>query len=546
MKWFWLGFWAFLTALVVSAAIMRPDTVDATLAFTGRFVTVAAWTLFGMVVAALVIGGGIAAWTAVQRNRVASLRQKDGHYPLQRVKVAGGRVVIVDPNALVGSVLTIDRKTGAVSEHEPAAGWQIQATIRGMVERTRTAQAMFQGDDSRSSKWGSEHRGDRITASAAKLIDGPRRPVEIPPAPSVLPALPAPAVRVVPVADTLNACTQRKLPMGREDNGSLVHWDLLAAPHLRVHGRSQGAGKTNLIRALAASALRVGHHVLVLDRRRFKDWSEFAGKAELVDVRDPGRAVAVVQRLAQIYQERDALLGQAGAPNIAQLDNAPRRILVVMAEFGALCVQADADGVYGALLQPLKLVMREAGATGVHMIFEDQAPEKWPRAIVANAEPVTGYLPQNYGGAGGYYEAHKLAPYTFHFGGAVFKSLDVRGVLPAFLATVQTKEPVLEIDESRSVDRSVGAFGRPFGAFGPEVDPSPPNDRTTERPNAVEGAVGDDGPTDLQAMVWAWRDANPAGSQADLRRYFDDIGVEIARGYAHELWHRYSRERGLL
>jgi hypothetical protein len=55
---------------------------------------------------------------------------------LQRVKVAGGRVVIVDPNALVGSVLTIDRKTGAVSEHEPAAGWQIQATIRGMVERT--------------------------------------------------------------------------------------------------------------------------------------------------------------------------------------------------------------------------------------------------------------------------------------------------------------------------------------------------------------------------------------------------------------------------
>jgi hypothetical protein len=53
-------------------------------------------------VAALAIGGGIAAWSAVQRNRVASLRQKDGHYPLQRVKVAGGRVVIVDPNALVG------------------------------------------------------------------------------------------------------------------------------------------------------------------------------------------------------------------------------------------------------------------------------------------------------------------------------------------------------------------------------------------------------------------------------------------------------------
>jgi hypothetical protein len=40
----------------------------------------AAWTLLALLVTALAIGGGIAAWSAVQRNRVASLRQKDGHY----------------------------------------------------------------------------------------------------------------------------------------------------------------------------------------------------------------------------------------------------------------------------------------------------------------------------------------------------------------------------------------------------------------------------------------------------------------------------------
>ena len=112
MKWFWLGFWVFLTTLVLSAAIVRPDTVDATLAWVGHFLSITAWMITGLLVLALAIGGGVAAWSAVQRNRVASLRQKDGHYPLQRVKVAGGKVLIIDPNAMVGSVLTIDRRTG--------------------------------------------------------------------------------------------------------------------------------------------------------------------------------------------------------------------------------------------------------------------------------------------------------------------------------------------------------------------------------------------------------------------------------------------------
>jgi hypothetical protein len=46
MKWFWGGFWLFLIFLTTTAAMMRPDTVDATLAFVGSFLTVAAWTLF--------------------------------------------------------------------------------------------------------------------------------------------------------------------------------------------------------------------------------------------------------------------------------------------------------------------------------------------------------------------------------------------------------------------------------------------------------------------------------------------------------------------
>ncbi len=48
-----------------------------------------------------------------------------------------------------------------------------------------------------------------------------------------------------------------------------------------------------------------------------------------------------------------------------------------------------------------------------------------------------------------------------------------------------------------------------------------------------------EGPTNLQTAVWAWRDAHPTGTQAELRGDFAARGIEIARGYAHECWHKY-------
>jgi hypothetical protein len=443
MKWFWIGFWAFLTALIVSAAMMRPDTVDATLAFVGTFLTVAAWTLFITAIVAIVVGGGIAAWIIVRKHQIKSLRQQDGHYPLQRVKLHNGDMAIIDPNAMVGPVIVLNRKDGSAYEHEPAAGWQVQATIRAMVERTRTAQAMFQGDESRSSEWGSQHRGDRITAAAAKLIDGPRHQPAMPqPLPTPPPALPAPAARIYTPEEAFAANTRTRLAMGAGTvDGEIVQWDMLQAPHLRVHGKSQGSGKTNLIQTLAAGAVRTGARLIVLDRRRFKDWGAFEGRADLVDTRDPRRFAQAVVRLCKLYQERDALLGQHGAPNIAALEQPPQRIVVVISEFGALCATAQAEGVLDEVLYPLSLILREAGAAGVHVLIEDQVvDQRWPRGISANAEPVTGYLPVNYGAAGGYYDAHKLAPYQFHFAGTVFGTWPMAAVLPLALAGVQRRQ----------------------------------------------------------------------------------------------------------
>ena len=176
----------------------------------------------------------------------------------------------------------------------------------------------------------------------------------------------------------------------------------------------------------------------------------------------------------------------------------------------------------------------------MHVLIEDQVvDQRWPRGISANAEPVTGYLPVNYGAAGGYYDAHKLAPYQFHFGGTVFGTWPMAAVLPAVLARVHRSETVV------GGVRSAVRLGRSV-PFAPEVDPSPapiPNAPNGLRQAQATRWVSLSNPTDLQALIWAWRDANPDGSQADMRRDLENAGVEIARGYAHELWHRYGNER---
>lgn len=471
MKWFWLSFFGFLMALVVSAAIMRPDTVDSTLSYTGTFLVVTAWTLLGVVAVGAIVACIVFTWVAIHRQRLASVREVDGHYPLQRIKLRDGRIIIFDPNVMVSNAAIIDTRRGTIEEHEPAAGWHVQATIRALVERTRTAQAMYQGDASRSSKYGSVHRGERH--GSVRALDVQPKPIALPTPPASA-QLPAPAtVREWAPIDALNANTRQRLVLG-QSNGELIKWDLTEAPHLRFHGMTQGSGKTNAIKTAAAGAVRTGAHLVVLDRRRFKDWSDFRDCAELVDTRDPRAFAAAVTRLCTIYQERDAVLGQHGAPNIASLPQPPHRIVIVVSEFGALCATAQAEHVLDDVLYPLQLIMREAGAAGVHVLIEDQVvDQRWPRGISTNAAPVTGRLPLNYAAAGGYHYAHQLAPFTFHFNGQTFRTFDMRAALPVALAGYGRTWP--NVVDSTATPVREGVRNERSDVFvkrSPEVDPS--------------------------------------------------------------------------
>lgn len=57
-------------------------------------------------------------------------------------------------------------------------------------------------------------------------------------------------------------------------------------PHLRLHGETQ-KGKTALARLLTLWALLRNWRVVILDRRKFKDWHPFQGYAELCDASQP-------------------------------------------------------------------------------------------------------------------------------------------------------------------------------------------------------------------------------------------------------------------
>lgn len=57
------------------------------------------------------------------------------------------------------------------------------------------------------------------------------------------------------------------------------------------------------------------------------------------------------------------------------------------------------------------------------------------------------------------------------------------------------------------------------------------------RSNARRGRMNA-GKTDLR-MVWAWRDANPDGTQAELREEFAEREIEITRSWVHTCWHKW-------
>lgn len=474
----------------------------------------------------LLLAGGVVwfVWKPMDERQEAQNRMVDGSFATKTIH-HNGRTIVLDPNKSQFGFIAYDKETGEIATDAAVTGPERQLEYANNVQRTRTTAARpVPGRPNRTTAMidagvFDEMRRERAAkADAAELLLAKRQPDPIVPPSRQLPAWTA--------KDAFKANTDTIFALGLTEQNEIVTWDAESTPHVRVHGKTQGSGKTNLIKEIVAGAVLSGAHVIVLDRRGFKDWSAFQPFVELVDNRVSGAFYGTVKRLQEIYRERDGLLGGAGVGNLASLTDAPRRIFLVISEFGSACRDALASGELEHVVPILKNIFAESGATGVHLVIEDQAINRnWPPELRGNAEPITGYLPQDASKAGGYTKAFELERYQFHYDGDRFKTFDMTTDAPALLfdaPILDEKDYLIDVlSFVRSVENNKKTVEMPDFS-------SAENERTTERTS-----------TDLQRMVWAWRDANPGGEQADLRADFKARGIEITRSWVHTCWHKW-------
>lgn len=490
----------------------------------------------GRLALALVVVAGVMIVDAIRFKReMARNTRKDGSTPIIRRRVRPwrddlprlqalyaficGDVQIVDLDQFPGGAVQLT-PFGEIRQVEPAEGWERRLAHAATVQQTRNLQAVFPGDNARTNWFGKDSLMPRLPAAALR--------------PKVQPAqLPAPAEDevigeftplAVPFADAINTNTPTTFALGFANSG-IVRWDVESSPHIRVHGQTQGSGKTNVIKTIVAGAIPQGVHVIVLDRRGFKDWRDYRRHVEFIDNRKPGAFSGTMRQLAAIYRERDEMLGQAGASNLADLPGAPARLFVVVSEFGTVCREATATGEMDEALPLLKSIMSEAGATGLHMIFEDQAINRnWPPELRGNADPITGYLPEDAAKAGGYRHAHHLKPYEFHHEGVHFRTWDMKAEAPRLLGGMAgSDETVIDIHSFIHSPQSNN-----FAPKTNEIIFEPVNERMNEREVT---------PTELQQLVWKWRDVHKNGTQAELRKEFAQRGIKISAGHVFNCWH---------
>lgn len=475
---------------------------------------------------------GVFVWAKVDQRQESWNRTVDGSFATREIN-HNGRTVLLDPNKSQFGFIAYDKKTGEIATDATVTGPDRQLEYANNVQRTRTVAAkQLPERQNRTSAladagyFDEKRREAKAKADAAELrLLAQRQPDPIAP--------PSRQLTMWTAKDAFKHNTDTTFAIGLTDDSEIIRWDVESTPHVRVHGKTQGSGKTNLIKEIVTGAVLSGAHVIVLDRRGFKDWSAFQPFVELVDNRITGAFYGTVKRIQEIYRERDGLLGGAGVGNLASLADAPKRIFLIISEFGSACRDALASGELDHVVPLLKNILSEAGATGVHLIFEDQAINRnWPPELRGNAEPITGYLPQDASKAGGYTKAFELERYQFHYDGDRFRTFDMSVEAPALLfdAPIMRDEDCL-IDSSAFVLPVRSVKNERNHAEMPDFSQKAENERTNERSS-----------TDLQRMVWAWRDANPDGTQAELREEFAARGIEITRSWVHTCWHKWEGE----
>lgn len=493
-----------------------------------------------------VAGGLIFAWWWMDRHNANKRRMVDGALPVMVFNLLPWTVRVLN---------TLQGKPSPRAIYDPtmnAAPYAIvhdqvylptmtgeQLTYALAVEKTNRTRAAITGDGVKGAIYYTpEGRGGGVANAAtgrmlAGAYDRPDKPVKVEPPPAV-PQLPAPAPADLTINDAVRSATPDWWTIGQA-NGQLVGFNPMHKPHIGIVG-STGTGKTTGMGFLiAAHALRNGWHVVVLDADDGAAWTAFSMQAERVET-DGATFAKQIGAVYTEFERRVNLLHTTGATDINGVANV-RRMLVVIEEYGDLVRQLRIRDKTAADTVDSQLdgMMRRGRKAGVHLMLLDQYPEYWSQQVIAGAKLLCIYrLGPGQGNKVGYYSAHELTDTgEFAVDGQRCRSWHIAPALRKMLADV----PALDvrarvIDGVCSVSPNAGeGVSIPEVANAERVQPNA-TDRTETPPI-------DPGPTDLQSAVWAWRDANPDGTQAQLRNDFEARGIDIARGYAHELWHKW-------
>ena len=183
-------------------------------------------------------------------------------------------------------------------------------------------------------------------------------------------------------------------------NGEFVHWNHREdGAHIRVHGET-GSGKTQLALGFVGQMIRLGWQVVIMDRRKFKNYKAIEGCAQFVDTTNIEVMKTALEEIERIHAERDITLGEYGADDIGELDSPPARICVVIDEFTAQMIHAEQARIDKEILDMLVRLTAESRATGIHFLFCDQKPVAriWGDIMRANVTACfAGFMPKGQG-----------------------------------------------------------------------------------------------------------------------------------------------------
>lgn len=470
---FLLIFLALVSAVALS---VRESAVVSRMAlqleqFVGETLRLALYCTVSLLVLS-VLAGLTLIWAWISKRRTENLRQRDGSYPLQRVRI-GQATVIIDPNKTLAPALVVS-PTGIVEVFSADQ----EAHLRHAIERSKVAQmqALAPGDAAIDGRNGFMYRPGAVFNNAVgKHLAGAYERQPLLPKPQATPQPPAAPVSQPRLA--LRQVLERAAPhgwlAGQDDAGEFAVFNPLSSIHAGIVG-STGTGKTTSAGyMLAAQALRTGYHVVIIDPKNGADWSAWRNHAEW-HASDPELFERQVAALWREHERRQQLLLERGAADVAEIGAA--HTLVIVEEYGDLISQlrrtdrSRADATDNTLDRLMRLSRR----TGIHLLMIDQYPEEWSNQVLAGCRYLIVFrLGPNQGAKVGEYRADRLPDAgRFSVRGREYNAWFAAPHLDKMLAITPASAAPRVIDGeahlvSDSVSRSVSE------SVSPEVDPPP-------------------------------------------------------------------------